>query len=70
MSDAISAVHTRIQAEYREMPGLSLTLRQAARLFNLELTHCAHVLDTLVADGHLWTNGHEFLSSSAGRRCA
>lgn len=70
MSDARNAVHVRIQAEYREMPGLSLTLPQAARLFNLELRHCASVLDTLVADGHLWTNGREFLSSSVGRRCA
>jgi hypothetical protein len=62
------AMHVRIQAEYREMPGLSLTLSQAARLFNLELAHCARILETLVADGHLWTNGREFLSNHTGRR--
>ena len=67
MTDHI--VHARIRAEYQEMPGLRLTLSQAARLFNLELTHCARVLDALVTDGALWTNGREFLGSSAGRRC-
>ena len=29
-------LHVRIHAEYREMPGLKLTLAQASRLFNLE----------------------------------
>lgn len=62
-------VHVRIQAEYQEMPGLSLTLPQAARLFNLERAHCARVLDALVTDGALWTNGREFLGCNVGRRC-
>ena len=64
------ALHTRIRGEYHEMPGLRLTLAQAARLFNLERQHCAHVLDALVTDGALWTNGREFLGSNAGRRLA
>lgn len=63
-------VLTRIRAEYREMPGMRLTLPQAARLFNLELVPCEQVLDALVMDGALWTNGREFLGSKAGRRCA
>ena len=70
MNDVNDLLHARIRAEYREMPGLSLTLRQAARLFNLEPTHCACVLESLVSHGHLWTNGRQFLSSSVGRRCA
>ena len=70
MSDSNDILHARIRAEYREMPGLSLTLSQAARLFNLEPTQCACVLDSLVSRGHLWTNGREFLSSRAGRQCA
>jgi len=63
-------VHARVRAEYEEMPGMSLTLPQAARLFNLDLTDCARVLDALVTDGALWTNGREFLGRSAGRRFA
>jgi len=49
------------------MPGMRLTVAQAARLFNLEPARCARVLHTLVSDGALWTNGREFLSQSAGR---
>jgi hypothetical protein len=50
------------------MPGMRLTAPQAARLFNLEPASCACILDTLVRDGVLWTNGREFLGSNAGRR--
>jgi hypothetical protein len=64
------ALHARIRAEYLEMPGMCLTLPQAARLFNLELTRCARVLEALVTDGVLWTNGREFLGSGVGRRFA
>lgn len=63
-------IRARIHAEYREMPGLRLTLPQAARLFDLELTHCARVLDALVSAGLLWTNGREFLGQNVGRRYA
>jgi hypothetical protein len=64
------ALHARIRAEYHEMPGMRLTLAQAARLFNLEPARCAQVLHTLVSDGALWTNGREFASSNTGRRVA
>ena len=64
-----NVVH-RIRAEYREMPGLRLTVAQAARLFDLELAHCASVLNALVIDGALWTNGREFISLNDGRRSA
>jgi hypothetical protein len=63
-------LQARIRAEYREMPGMRLTLVQAARLFNLAPAHCRRVLEALVADGTLWTNGREFLGAGAGRRCA
>jgi hypothetical protein len=43
----------RILAEYREMPGLRLTLRQAARLWALDAVHCQALLDALVASGSL-----------------
>ena len=67
---ADGAIGARICAEYHEMPGLRLTASQAARLFNLELTQCARLLDTLVGNGLLWTNGREFLGPNAGRRSA
>ena len=64
------AMKARICAEYLEMPGLRLTSPQAARLFNLEPSYCARLLEALVQAGLLWTNGREFLASNAGRRCA
>lgn len=46
----------RILAEYREMPGLCLTLPQAARLWALDTTRCRTLLDGLVAEGRLRRN--------------
>jgi predicted transcriptional regulator of viral defense system len=43
----------RIEAEYREMPGLSVTARQAERLWGLDSTTCAFVLMTLIQRGLL-----------------
>jgi DNA-binding IclR family transcriptional regulator len=63
-------IGARICAEYHEMPGLRLTVSQAARLFNLELAECARLLNALVENGLLWTNGREFLGPNVGRRCA
>ncbi len=65
-----SAVYARIRAEYHEMPGMRLTLAQAARLFALEPARCARALDRLVAEGALWTNGREFLGHTSGRHAA
>ena len=65
-----SVVHARIRSEYQEMPGLRLTLPQAARLFGLKPDNCERVLNTLVVGGELWTNGREFARSNTGRRSA
>jgi hypothetical protein len=43
----------RIAAEYREMPGLSLTVAQAARFFGLASDQCVTVLQALVVRGQL-----------------
>ena len=67
---ADGALHARIRAEYHEMPGMRLTLAQAARLFNLDPPRCARVLEALVSAGALWTDGREFIGQNAGRRCA
>jgi hypothetical protein len=63
-------LHQRIRAEYNEMPGMRLTLAQAARLFNLERARCEDILSMLVSSGTLWTNGREFLARNGGRRAA
>jgi hypothetical protein len=46
---------TRIRAEYREMPGLRLTLLQARRLWGLDILTCAAALSALEASGFLRT---------------
>ena len=38
----------RVEGEYREMPGLSLTVPQAERLWGLDRSTCAFVLTTLI----------------------
>jgi hypothetical protein len=43
----------RIQAEFEEMPGLTLTLRQASRLFNIDVATCERLLAQLVLSGAL-----------------
>jgi hypothetical protein len=43
----------RIEGEYLEMPGLSLTAPQAERLWGLDGTTCSFVLMTLVQRGIL-----------------
>ena len=44
---------TRIKSEYREMPGLSLTVEQACRLWNIDRTVCEETMAALVTDGSL-----------------
>lgn len=43
----------RVRAEYREMPGLCLSLAQAARLLGMDRSVCSDVFHTLVTDGFL-----------------
>ena len=43
----------RIDSEYREMPGLRLTLAQAARLWGLPSPQCRALFGALVARGRL-----------------
>lgn len=42
-----------MRAEFREMPCLSVTLRQAMRLWSLDEGACRRHLDTLVREGVL-----------------
>jgi hypothetical protein len=52
----VAALHEllqRIEREYREMPGLSVTARQAERIWGLDSTTCGFVLMTLIQRGIL-----------------
>jgi hypothetical protein len=49
----LEAVTRRVLAEFEEMPGLTLTPRQASRLFGLDEQVCKIVLDTLVDMAYL-----------------
>jgi hypothetical protein len=60
----------RVSAEYREMPGLTLTVAEAARLFSIDAACCERVLRALVARGELTTNGRVFTRADGGTRCA
>jgi hypothetical protein len=57
----------RIRAEFDEMPGLNLTLQQAARLFGIDPAHCARVLADLVGSGALWSDGHLYSRPGSDR---
>jgi hypothetical protein len=46
-------VSQRVLAEFEEMPGLTLTVRQASRLFGLDQEHCRVVLDALADAAYL-----------------
>ena len=46
-------VAERVRGEFREMPGLTLTLAQAGRLWSLDAGTCADVLSHLVSTGFL-----------------
>ena len=46
-------LYTLIRAEYREMPGLKLTISQAARLWAADPKSCARALNALVEIGFL-----------------
>ena len=51
--EGIRELTRRIQAEYIEMPGLSITLGQAQRLLAIDETTCTAVFRTLVKRGVL-----------------
>jgi hypothetical protein len=48
-----TALANRVRGEFHEMPGLSPTLRQAARLFGLRPDECRQILELLVREEFL-----------------
>jgi hypothetical protein len=53
-------LYYRVCAEFTEMPGLALTLAQASRLFQLDVSRCERVLAALVRQGELTQRGSMF----------
>ena len=51
--DDANATLWRIRGEYMEMPGLMLTVPQAARLWHLDQPSIEQLLNVLVSDGVL-----------------
>ena len=49
----IDGLVRRVEAEYREMPGLSLTAAQAQRIWGIDRPTCDEVLDELTSHGFL-----------------
>jgi len=56
-----------ITAEYREMPGLSVTVEQAARLWQADRQLCLDVLEELTRAGFLYRCRERYLRSAGGR---
>lgn len=50
----------RVRSEFLEMPGLSLTLEQAQRLFALERGVCESILHALLTEGVLRKAGSHY----------
>ncbi len=49
-------ISRRVRAEFEEMPGLTLTVAQASRLFGLDQVSCRSIVDQLVGVSYLrWT---------------
>jgi len=61
----------RIRGEFREMPGLSLTLYQAQRMWNLQRPDCEQLLNDLVVTGFLTCSPlGVFMRTGTGRASA
>lgn len=52
----VRALIERVRGEFNEMPGLQLTMAQAARLWGMDQAACRNVIDALVEAAFLrWT---------------
>ncbi len=60
----LTSILRRVRVEYDEMPGLVLTIPQAARLWRLETSVIAHVMASLVAVDYLRQSPRGFVRRS------
>jgi hypothetical protein len=56
-----------VRAEYLEMPGLSLSVAQAARLWNVGRDECLQALDALIRAGFLYVSRDLYIRTGSGR---
>jgi hypothetical protein len=49
----VETLTRRVRAEFEEMPGMTLTVPQASRLFGLDHESCREVVDRLVGSAYL-----------------
>src|SRR5207253_402659 len=67
---AVADCVQRIRAEYFELPGLSLTARQAQRLWNTDSETCQLALDMMVRDTFLRRTPHaQYVRAECCRSC-
>ena len=50
----LDALVRRVRGEFGEMPGLQLTVSQASRLWQVEMSTCERVLEQMVREGFLY----------------
>ena len=63
--DIPTGLMRRARGEFAEMPGLQLTLHQAARLWGVDPETSARMLRTLVGAGFLVQRGDRFWRATA-----
>jgi hypothetical protein len=57
-----------IRSEYLELPALSLTVPQGARLWCIDRRCCQDAFDVLVSEGFLYRLGDSYCRTSGGSR--
>jgi hypothetical protein len=62
----LRAVVERIRSEFLEMPGLQLTMPQAARLWGLDVSACEQVVEVLVQSAFLRRTGSGAVTRADG----
>jgi hypothetical protein len=62
----LRAVVDRIRCEFLEMPGLQLTLPQAARLWGLDIGACEQVVEVLIQSAFLRRTGSGAVTRAEG----
>lgn len=63
-TDHVLELVTRVRGEYLEMPGLTLTVAQAQRLWGMDATQCSCVLAALVDAGFLHRSERGYMRRS------
>jgi hypothetical protein len=53
IQEGMTLIADRIRGEFREMPGIALTLAQACRLWSLDMPTCIAALTLLIDGGFL-----------------